>query len=214
MQTTLTETGRFERTLTIQIPSSDLEEAKDKAARRLAQEVKVPGFRPGKAPRPMVERAVGAERLQSEALEEALPEIVGTALEEAELSPATAPAVADTRDIDDGLEVDVRVTLWPTLDTVPAYDGRRVEIETASVTDEDIDTQIERLRYQFAELEDVGRPAEAGDFALIDLTARRGGTTIDDRRRPTCCTRSAADPFFPVSTSRCKVRPPERSRPS
>jgi trigger factor len=128
----------------------------------------------------MVERAVGPERLQSEALEEALPDIVGAALVDAELSPATAPTLTETRDTDDGVEVDVRVTLWPTLDDIPSYEGRRIEIETAEVADEDIDTQVERLRYQFAELEEVGRPAATGDFALIDLTARRGGTTIDD----------------------------------
>jgi trigger factor len=128
----------------------------------------------------MVERAVGAERLRSEALEEALPEIVGAALVDHELSPATTPSVAATRDTEDGVEVDVRVTLWPTIDDLPNFEGRRIEIETAEVSSDDVDAQFERLRYQFAELEEIGRPAAAGDFVLIDLTARRGGTTIDE----------------------------------
>jgi trigger factor len=180
VQTTLTETSRFERKLTVQLDDAELETAKNNAARRLARDIKVPGFRPGKAPRRMVENAVGVERLQSEALEEALPEIVGDALNDAELTPATTPTVSETRVTDGGVEVDVTVTLWPKLDSVPAYDGRRIEIETPAVSDEDIDAQLERLRFQFAELEDVARPAVAGDFVLIDLTARRGDTTIED----------------------------------
>jgi len=192
VQTTLTETGRFERMLTVHLDDAELDKAKDKAAKRLANDVKIPGFRPGKAPRPMVERAVGEERLQSEALEEALPEIVGEALKDADVSPATTPTVADTRQVEGGVEVDVNVALWPKLDTIPSYEGRRIEIETAEVADEDIDTQLDRLRSQFAELEEVARPAATGDFVLIDLTARRGGTTIDEA--------SAADLLYEVGS--------------
>ena len=69
MHTEVSETGRFERTLTIQLEEAELEAAKTKAARKLSGEMKIKGFRPGKAPRSIVERMVGADHLRSEAIE-------------------------------------------------------------------------------------------------------------------------------------------------
>ena len=81
MHSEVTEAGPFERLLTLHIDDAELDDAKDAAARKLSQRLKIKGFRPGKAPRSIVERMVGAETLRAEAVDEALPELVGTAIE-------------------------------------------------------------------------------------------------------------------------------------
>ncbi len=180
METNIVEAGPFERVLTVQIEPAALESAKDEAARRLSKDMKVKGFRPGKVPRKVVEATLGAAKLRSEAIDVALPGIVAEALTAADLRPAATPAVQDLRDTDAGVEVDVKVTLWPTLDHVPLYEGRRVSIEAPEVDEADIDEQIDRLRNQFAELEDAQHPVTDGDYAVINLTASHNGTQIDD----------------------------------
>ena len=181
MQTQMTEAGPFERLLTLTLDESELDDAKTAAARKLSKDMKIKGFRPGKAPRAVVERMVGAPALRSEAIDVALPGAVGDALAEAELVPVTTPRVEDMRDLDDGgVEIDVRITLWPTVDNVPDFVGRKIEVELPVIEDDEVDDQIDRLRNQFAELEDVSRAAEEGDFVLINITSLDGATPIAD----------------------------------
>ncbi len=174
------EAGPFERLLTVVIPDAEFESAKNRAARRLSRDLKVKGFRPGKAPRRLVESMVGAERVREEALQEALPGIVGSALEEAEIDPAVAPSVSATRDVEDGIEVDITVTLWPKLARLPEYAGRRMVVDTPEADEDEIDAQVDRVRSQYAELEDVSRPAQEGDFVMIDLGATKDGVAVDE----------------------------------
>ncbi|MDH3308603.1 MAG: trigger factor, partial [Acidimicrobiia bacterium] len=181
MQTQLTDAGPFERMLTLTLEETELEGAKDTAAGKLSQEMKIKGFRPGKAPRAIVERMVGAATLRSEAIDVALPGAVGDALRDSELAPVTTPRVEEMRDLDDGgVEIDVRITLWPTVDEVPDFANRTVLVELPTVEDSEVEEQVERLRSQFAELEDVSRAADTGDFVLINITAVDGTTPIDD----------------------------------
>jgi trigger factor len=181
MQTQLTEAGQFERMLTLTLAEDELESAKETAARKLSQDMKIKGFRPGRAPRSIVERMVGGAALRSEAIDVALPGAVGDALADTELVPVTTPRVEDMRDLDDGgVEIDIRITLWPTVDTVPDFAGRKIEVELPTVEDAEIDDQIERFRSQFAELEDVSRAADEGDFVMINLTALDGTAPIPD----------------------------------
>jgi hypothetical protein len=81
----------------------------------------VKGFRPGKAPLKVVESIVGAEALRKEAIDDALPGVLTTALEEADLMPAVPPRLTEVRDGGETVEVDLLVTLWPTLAEVPEY---------------------------------------------------------------------------------------------
>lgn len=181
MQSDVIEAGPFERLLTVRLDAPELEEAKNRAARKLSGDLKIKGFRPGKAPRALVERMVGADRLRGEAIDDALPGLVGRAIQSAELAPVTTPRVEAVRDADDGgVEIDVRITLWPTITDLPDYDGREVVVDVPPVDDEDVDEQIERFRSQFAELEEVDRAGDEGDFVLINITALRNGTEIEE----------------------------------
>ncbi len=181
MQTEVTEVGPFERMLTVRLDERELEDAKNRAARKLAKEIKIKGFRPGKAPRPVVERMVGSERLRGEAIDEALPQVVSKAIEDAQLEPVTTPRIEAVRDVDDGaVEVEVRITLWPSIDELPDYDDREVVVEVPTVEDAEVDEQIELFRSQFAELEEVERAGDTGDFMLVNITALQNGAEIEE----------------------------------
>ncbi|MEX0826019.1 MAG: trigger factor [Acidimicrobiia bacterium] len=169
------EVGRFERILTFTIDAAALEAGKRSAAGRLAKDAKIKGFRPGKAPLKVVESMVGSATLRREAIDDAIPKALAAAIRDTDLLPVVFPRLEEVRDTDGGVEVDVRITLWPTIDRLPAVEGRRIQIARPEVTDDDVDTQIERMRDQFAELEDVSREAFDGDFVLADVKTRLDG---------------------------------------
>jgi trigger factor len=172
------EPGPFERILTVTIDAEALAAAEGRAARKLSKEVKIKGFRPGKAPRQLVEKVVGAETLRREAIDDALPRVAAEALRDSDLRPAVAPRVDDIRDEDGVVEVDLRITEWPELDGLPDYRGREIEIEDPGVTDEDVEQRIDRVRDQFAELEDVDREAVDGDYVMMDVFRADGGEEV------------------------------------
>ena len=163
MQTEVKESGRFERTLTVQLDDAELAAATKKAAAKLSRNIKIKGFRPGKAPLQVIERHVGADYLRSEAIEEAIQVVVPEAIDEAGLDPVTVPSVAAVRDdSEDGtVEIDITVTLWPVLDALPDFGDIEIEVEGTSVTEEEIDEQVDALREQFAEL--VEHDGELGE---------------------------------------------------
>ena len=181
MHTEITESGRFERLVTVHLDEAELDTAKTQAARKLSREMKIKGFRPGKAPRQVVERLVGRERLRSEAIDEALPRLLGDALVEAEITPATRPLLEAVRDGEEGgVDVDVRVTLWPVLDSAPDYHDRKITVEVPEIAESEIDDQLDRIRSQYADLEAVQREGDTGDFVKINLSASRNGVAVDD----------------------------------
>lgn len=182
MPVTITEPGPFERLVTFTVAEHELETAKTQAARKLSGEVKIKGFRPGKAPRAVVEATVGSGKVRSEAIELLLPGRVGTVLTEEDIVPAVTPFLEDVRDTDDGVEVDVKITLWPTLDSVPTYQDRRVEVDSPVVSDEDIEEQVDRMRDQFAELTTVDRSVRPGDFVTVDISAQSGGVEVEEAK--------------------------------
>ncbi|NNL47588.1 MAG: hypothetical protein HKO76_04415, partial [Acidimicrobiia bacterium] len=180
METELVESGRFERTLTVKMLEADLEDAKNQAAKKLSGQIRLKGFRPGKAPRRIVEATVGADTVRAEAIDSGMSAWVGAALEGIDLELAAQPTITDVRDTEDGFEMDVKLALWPELDSAPVIEGRQIVVESNLVSDEEIDEQIDRLREQFAELVDVERSIRDGDIALIDLNAEDDGQPVDE----------------------------------
>ncbi|MEX1005691.1 MAG: trigger factor [Acidimicrobiia bacterium] len=178
MSVTVTDAGPFEKFVSFVVAEGELEAAKTKAARRLAQEVRIPGFRPGKAPRPIVESTVGKERVRSEAIDDLLPQKVSEILAEMNLELAVAPRLESLIDIPEGVKVEVKVTIWPTLGEAPEIHDRAVEVGSPEVTDSELEDQIGRLRDQFGSLDDVDRPLEEGDFATLDIAASVDGEPV------------------------------------
>jgi trigger factor len=181
MTTTVTETGAFERLVRFQLTNDQINEAKKTAARKIAQEIKIHGFRPGKAPLPIVEATVGADRVRQEAIEDLLNPVLNDVLDAEEIQPAVNPELESMEDIEGGVEVEVKVTLWPTID-LPNYKDRNIEVTNPAVTDEELQTQTKRMLEQFATVEEVERPAAAGDFVSLDLEASKDGEPVEEAR--------------------------------
>jgi trigger factor len=181
MTTTVTETGAFERTVRFQLTEEQINEAKKGAARKLAQEVKIHGFRPGKAPLPIIEATVGKERVRQEAIEDLLNPVLSEVLTEEEISPAINPELESVDDVEGGVEVQVKVTLWPKVD-LPKYKDRKIEVTNPEVTEGELAEQTTRMLEQFATVEEVDRPAEEGDFVSLDLEATKDGEEIEDAK--------------------------------
>ena len=179
--TTVTESGPFERIVRFQLSDDQINAAKKGAASKLANEVKIHGFRPGKAPLPVVEATVGADRVRREAIDDLVGPTLADVLGEEDIRPAITPELTSLDDVDGGVEVEVAVTLWPTIET-PSYRDRNIEVNNPLVTDDDVEAQITRMLEQFATVEEVERPAAEGDFVSIDVEATQDGEPVDDTK--------------------------------
>lgn len=181
MSVIVTELSTFERKLTIRFEGTPLSRAETRAARRLSGQLDINGFRRGRAPRRMVENLVGKERIRNDAIEELLESRLSSSLVDAGLAPAVTPSVDAVRDIDRGVEVDVRVSLWPMLDDPPSYRGRRFELEDEgpSSGEDAVQAHLDQYRDQFAELETVERAAVGGDHVAIDLHSSYDGRPLE-----------------------------------
>jgi trigger factor len=181
MPTTVTEVGPFERMVNLHISEEEIAAGKSAAARRLSNDLKLKGFRPGRAPAPVVEAAVGAARLRQETIDDLINPALSAFLTEEEINPAVSPQMEKLDEVDGGVDVSVRVTLWPEIEA-PNYKNRSVEVESPDVTDEDMDNQITRMLEQFGTVEEVERPAQEGDFVSIDIEATDDGTPVEEAK--------------------------------
>lgn len=164
--------------LRVEAPAAELDGAVAAALRRLAGRVRVPGFRPGKAPAAMVERAVGWEAVRQEAVDALLPELYSRALEQAGVQPVDDPEL-DLSPVERGMPFSftATVTVRPDVE-LGDYTSLRVEVPSTAVTDEQVDEMIEELRRRNSELRDVQRPAQAGDVLRCSLVMRRGDEVL------------------------------------
>jgi trigger factor len=156
--------------LSVEIDEPEFDRAMGDVVRTLANQVRVPGFRPGKVPRKVLEaRMGGAGALRAEALREALPDFYARAVVDTELDPIAQPDIDITGGEDSGaVSFDAVVQVRP-LVSIPGYDGLQVTLPSLAVTDEEVQRQLDRLRENDAELDVVERPAIDGDLVTIDL---------------------------------------------
>jgi NitT/TauT family transport system substrate-binding protein len=180
MKTQVEEIGKNRYRVSVEVPHGDIARYRDRTYRKLAKEVRVPGFRPGKAPAPVIEQRLGRDFVRGEVLREALPDLYAEALEGSDLD-VVAPPEIDVKRFEDGEDL----VFEAVVETRPApelkeYTGLEVARPASEVSDEDVDEQIEHLRMRFASLEVAERPLRSGDFALIDLTTYRHDETIEE----------------------------------
>ena len=178
MKTSVSELEDNKVKLSVEVDEQEFETALDAAFRKIAREVRIPGFRPGKAPRRLLEARLGEGYARGEALREAIPDYYARAVRENDVDVIAAPEI----DITDGEETgpvvfDAVVEVRPIV-TVPGYESLRVTVPRPVATDEEIDDQIERMRRQYAELETVDRPAAEGDVVTIDVLGQQGGEPL------------------------------------
>lgn len=164
--------------LSIEVDEREFEHAVDAAFRKIAKEVRIPGFRPGRAPRRILEAHLGAGTGRSEALREALPDYYAQALVDHEVDAIAAPEIDITSGHDHGsVAFDAVVEVRPRI-RVTGYRGLRVEVPSPEVSDEDVAVQIDQLRGNLAQLGEVERPAVNGDHLTIDLLGQRDGEEV------------------------------------
>ncbi|MGI9147924.1 MAG: trigger factor [Chloroflexota bacterium] len=155
--------------LDIEVEQERLDRAIDEAYRRLAGRVDVPGFRRGKAPRSMVERMLGRDRIVQEALDQLVPVVVGEAIEQQKVEPFTRPRVESIEF--DPLRLKAIVGLAPKVELGDYKTNLRVPPEPPNVGEEQVDAVIQRLRESHAQWAPVERSVQAGDRVGLDLLA-------------------------------------------
>ena len=165
--------------LHVAIPAADFEQAIDAAFRKLAKEVKMPGFRPGKAPRRLLEARMGTEIARDQALRDSLPEYYAEAVVAEDVDVIAPPEIDITAGEEDGdVEFDAVVEVRPVV-TVVGHDALRIEIEKPEVSEEVVDQQVDSLRERFADLADSTEPLIDGDYAEVDIKGSIDGESIE-----------------------------------
>ena len=165
--------------LTVEIDEEELRGAVDETIRRLQKEVAVPGFRPGKVPRRLLEVRLGAEAIRAEVIRHALPDYYAQAVEEADIDTIAAPEIDITSGEDAGaLAFDAVVEVRPKV-SVAGYEGLVVTLPPLEPTDLEIAARVDRLREQFAQLSEVERPARDGDLVTVDVHGVRDGEVAE-----------------------------------
>jgi trigger factor len=165
--------------LHVAIPAEDFERAIDAAFRKLAHEVKIAGFRPGKAPRRLLEARLGTEVAREQALRDSLPEYYAEAVVAEDVDVIAPPEIDITAGEDSGDVVfDAVVEVRPVVE-VEGHDRLRIEIERPEVSDDDVRTQVDMLRERFADLADSTTPLIDGDYAEIDIKGSIDGEAVE-----------------------------------
>ncbi len=158
--------------LQIEVDDDRHHEAIETAYKKLAPRVQIPGFRPGKAPRPLIEKQLGRHRLLDEAMELLVPQVYKEVLEEQDIDPVAQPSVELVSH--EPLVFTATVPLQPVID-LGDYQSLRLPRDEVTVTDEQVNESIEELQRRYGTIEPVDRPAAKGDVLRADIKA-----TIDD----------------------------------
>jgi trigger factor len=159
-------------TLTVEVEPEQLEAARRRAARQIAQKAKIPGFRPGKAPYDVIRRTYGEAAINEEAIELLVNDVYPQAIKEANLEPAAMGQLENVEN--DPPKFTFVVPLSPTVD-LGDYKSVRVPYDWTPPTDAQLDEAIENLRRMYSSTETVERPAAEGDYLLVDVTGSKAG---------------------------------------
>jgi trigger factor len=166
--------------INVEVPFGELKPDFDRAYKELAKQVRLPGFRPGKAPAKLLEARVGKEAILDQVVNEALPSRYGQAVTESDVRPLGQPQIEVTKkeygeELIFTAEVDVRPDF-----TLPDLSALTITVDPIKVSDEDVDAELQSLRARFGTLTGVERPAASGDFVSIDLSANIDGEDVPE----------------------------------
>jgi trigger factor len=179
VKVTTEELEQCEVLLTVEIEPDQQQNLLKKAAQRISREVKIPGFRPGKAPFNVVVRRFGMEAIQSEALEHSVEDMVKESMAEVNLVPY-AQIQLDGVEWDPNLKIKIRVPTRPVVE-LSNYRETRLEAKTVEVTDQDVEDALKRLQEQNVTWVPVERPSEVGDLISMTVTEKDGETVLAER---------------------------------
>ncbi len=178
MNSTVTELDGNKVKLTIEVDQGVIDEAVDAAFKEIAKEVRIPGFRPGKAPRRVLEARIGAGYAREQALRDALPNAYARAVVDNDVDPISAPDIEVTAGAEGGpVTFDAVVEIRPIIQ-LEGYGTLVVEIPSPGLSEEEIDQHVDRLRSQFGDLAEVDRPATDDDHVTVDIEGTVDGEPV------------------------------------
>jgi len=164
--------------LSVAVDETEFDRDIDSAFRKIAQEVRLPGFRAGKAPRKVLEARIGIAAAREQALRDGVPNYLAKAVREHDVDLIATPQVEITGGEESGpIAFDATCEVRPEV-TVPGYGGLRVEIPAISASDDDVDEAVKTELGRQATLADVDRPIVHGDQVTLDLHGHRDGEPV------------------------------------
>ena len=171
--------------MTIEVPAEVVDATYDRVLNRLASRAKIEGFRPGRAPRALVEARIGAAVLREEVVETMVPEVVRQALDDKSIDPIDNPDV-EVLELERGRPARLKATI-SVMPEVTLADVTKLEVEPPDhmheVTDEMLERRLEDLREPMAEITPVEREVRTGDIAVIDIEVEVDGKIVESETR-------------------------------
>ncbi len=179
MSTTIQELGPCKKLLRVEVSAAEVDRVRAEVTADFVRQVRLPGFRPGKAPRHLVERQF-AERIAEETKHKLINDSYRKALEEHHLTPVTSPEIEEVQFAPgEPLVFAAQVEVEPQFE-LPDYAGLPVRREKREVTEDDVARALDVLREQRAEFVDVDRPVQSGDYVVVNYTATSEGRPLTD----------------------------------
>jgi trigger factor len=169
LKTTLTELGDSRVRLQVEVPPGEVQGRLERKAQQLGRELKLPGFRRGKVPAPLVIQRIGREVILEEAVRDTLSSWYSDAIESAGIVPIGDPQLdlGELPGQGQALEFSIEIGVLPTA-TLGDYRGLEVGRREPEIADEQIQQEIDAMRERLARLQTADRPAAAGDFVVVD----------------------------------------------
>jgi trigger factor len=166
--------------LTVEVPFEELKPSLDQAYREVGRQVRIPGFRPGHVPRPVLDQRIGRGAVLEQALNDAVPNLYAKAVQDAHVSALGQPDVEITK-LEDGTEIafTAEVDVRPAFE-LPDLADVAVVVDDADVSPDQVEEYLGALRERFATLRAASRPAQSGDYVSIDLSAQVDGEPVED----------------------------------
>ena len=164
--------------LSVVIEDEEFDHEVGEALKRISKNIKLPGFRPGKIPRKVIEARFGAGAGRQDALEHSLPTYYGRALIENEVDAIGPPEIEITSDISQGpVTFEATVPIRPN-PSISGHGSLQIEVPSPEVTEEEFQTQLDSMRKHLATLEEAEKPADEGDLVTIDIEGAQDGEAV------------------------------------
>lgn len=181
LKTTVTELADSRVRLQVEVPPGEIQGRLERKAQQLGRELKLPGFRRGKVPAPLVIQRIGREVVLEEAVRDTLSSWYSDAIESSGIVPVGDPQLdlGDLPEQGQPLEFSIEIGVLP-IAQLGEYLGLEVARREPAVADEQIQQEIEGMRERLARLQTAERPAAAGDFVVVDYVGSLAGEAADD----------------------------------
>jgi trigger factor len=168
--------------INVEVPFTELEPDFDRAFKQLAKQVRLPGFRPGKAPRKLLEARIGRGAVLEQVVNDALPGRYSEAVTSSDIRPLGQPEIEITK-LEDNEELvfTAEVDIRPEIE-LPDLEAVKITVDPIEVNDDEVDAELQSLRARFGTLTGVERAAENGDFVSIDLSATVDGEDVPEAK--------------------------------